>query len=729
MPRKLTISLLAALLAVTTAAGGAQNAESTEASGVQNWSDFIHYLRIALPDLAGKHGEHLLELVGDDHELLLRIVEKSPYADNYEADLERAMKMAGLEQTARKLAARVQQAKIHYIRDGQRILDDIRRLNEGDRARLNAMQRLQAAGQFASPMLLRVLISDKADDQAVQSRLVDAIGAIGRPMVYPLAVALADLEPVHQALVAKVLANIGYPRAAPYLKAVLESEGLDRQGRARIPRADDQLAEMFPTNVTATELFLTLGENLYEAATIGDPKQVPGFDEQTRKGIVWRFDRRTGLAHTPVPSAIFGDVLAMEAARTSLRLNPNLNQALSLWLMANVRRQNRLPAGQVDPSYPPGWHTPQFYLEMAGPLRQHDVLHRALDDDDVNLALDTIGALDATAGTDALLNREGAIQPLLDALAYPNRRVRFAAAFALTNARPGQRFDGSYQVVPILIEALRQSGQRHVLVVAGNQSGRNVLAGAIQQVGGFMATGGLSLKDPDLVAQVKAAEGIDLIVTDYSAAECLELLRQAEADYHLAHVPVLALVSRGDQIEILRLQIKRLIGADADLRAGALAVAMRTAIETTSGAPVSVQEANAYVKRAIGLLGQVALSHGQVYNVHEAEPALVKALQDARPFVAKGAGRVLALLDSPTAQQALAIAAVDGSRPEPVRISLLNSLAQSAKHYGQKLTPLLIDRVLNIVQTSRQDLAVAAARAAGALTLPASHLKQMLDVP
>ena len=728
---RITALLILPLVALSGMHVHAQSSRPIKIKGADSWSDFIHYIRIALPDRAKEHGKHLLDIVGEDDLRLLRIVEQGPYdTDQYVRTLNTAMRVATLEPVASKLAGKIRKAKIELIRDENRMQDDIRRLGRGGRVRANALQRLEEAGQFATPLLLKTLLGEASQDRELHAHVMSAMVTIGRPLVYPLSIALLHLEPVQQAQVAQVLTDIGYPRAAPYVAELLETQTLDPAARQNVQQVYDRLAAKvrLPFNVSAAELFLTLGENMYDAATSGDVTRVPGYDSKTDRGIVWSYDPQAGLVHTPVPPHVFGDILAMHASQNALRLNPNMNRGLSLWLMSNLRRDNRLVDGETDPSDKTA-RLPQFYVEMAGPLRQHDVLHRALADGDVALALDAIAALDVTAGTAALVNQEGAIQPLLQALSYPDRRVRFAAAFALTHARPQTEFPGSFRVVPVLTEAVRQADQHYALVLARGEDSLNRLLAAIEDIPGTQAIGGLSLEDPSLAKLIRSGPGIDLTVTDLRADECLQLLQKTESDYHLAGAPIVALVPESDQIQLSRWvsENSRLSWADPELSKSELAALIEDRLDATAGAALSQEQADEFAHRAINLLRQIALSRGDIFNVQEALPALMAALHDSRPPIVKQAGQVLAILGDGRAQQALAESGLDETRSTDVRVSLLNSLAQSAKHFGNQLTPDLVSRLLELVKVSRGKLANATARAHGALSLPTSHLKEMID--
>jgi len=729
VPRTVCMLLATVVLATATAHSASAQEEGSADEAVQRWSDFIHYVRIALPNRAAEHAERLLAIVGDDHQRLLNVVERGPYAD-YEKTLQRAMKIGDLTAVATRLADSIQKARIQFIREPDRIEGDIAKLGEGGRAQVLALERLKAAGQFAAPQLLKILQSEDPEQRRLHPHVLRAMVIIGRPLVYPLAVALGQLEPVQLGQVAQVLTDIGYPRAAPFVKDVLESATLDNDTRQKVELAYQRLARQaqIPRNVTAAELQLTLGENLYAVATNRQPQTIPGYDPKTEKGIVWIYDGQAGLLHTPVPPAIFGDVLAMRAAKRALTLAPDMSRALSLWLMANLRRENRLEQDQADPSYPSDMRPPQFYIEMAGPPRQHDVLHRALEDDDVDLALDAIAALDATAGTNALVNHDGVVQPLLRALSYPDRRVRFEAAFALTNARPAEAFAGSYLVVPILTEAVGQTGKRTALILATDEVSRNELVAQVLQLEGYRAIGGTSLEDPTLGQQIAAGAGVDVIITNKTALGSMNLVQRTAGDYRLAASPVLALVSEGTQFEMRQLttQRSRLFWNDANPSPQALEAAIEKAIGQTRGEAISTEDADRFAARAISLLDEIALSHGRVYNVAEAEAALISALSDPREPIVTQVGQVLSRLDSNLAQQALAESALDETRPTLVRVSLLNSLAQSAKHFANRLTVNQSERLLELVRDSSEELAIASARAHGALALPSSHLKKML---
>lgn len=695
------------------------NAQSTGTLGL--WEDFNHYVLIARPDLADDLAKQLLKVNSDQ---LIDAVEQSTYTD-FEKTLFRAQKIQGLKDVASQLEDKLQKALIKRSRDPKRIKADIERLGEGTRAQINAVERLRSAGQFAAPQLLATLRDESMS--RLHPHVMAAMVGIGRPMVYPLSVALADLEPIQQGQVARILSEIGYPRSLPYVKQVIENEKTDAATREMCQAAYAHLAAQagITEGVNAAELFMTLAQNHYDAAVRREV--LPGYVPSDESGIIWTFDRRAGLLPIPVPGPVFGYILAMRASQQALTLNEHLSPALSLWLMANLSRENFMPAKGVDKSYPKNWHPADYYLKVAGPLRQHDVLYRALQDRDYVLALDAIGALRLTAGTDALVNRQGTVQPLISALSYPDRRVRFNAALTMANARPDQPYNGSYRVVPVLCEAVRQSETRFAVVLSPDLDRANELAGILRDDLKFEVAAGQTIED--VTDAISAGPGVDLIVTSANSTGTMDLHRARANNYKLVAAPMIALADNNAELAQMNAIFENNLTVYpilATQTAEALKPAINTAISQFAGQPIGKEEAQTFAMDALNMLWEITIGTGHVYNAADAQPTLIDALADDRESVVMKSAEILALFNTLNAQQAICNSALDTKRSEQVQISLINSLALSATHHGNLLTDTQIDKILKIVNTAKGDKAQAAARAHGALTLPASHVVEMI---
>lgn len=715
--RRLWLNLLLSVMFLVTLAPLSATAQQSQKEPADLWADFNHYVLIARPDLAASAGQALLNTKGD---VLLDVVEASEYTD-YDKTLLRAAKMERVSSIAKQLERAIQEARIERSRDTERIQRDIEQLAQGQRPFRNAVERLSAAGQYSVPQLLATLEDPK--QERLHPYVVSALTLIGRPAVYPLAEALPAIEnAVVVSQVALVLGQIGYPQALPYLKEVLEAPSTDPDAARVAQKAFDQIRENagISGQMTAAELYLALATTQYRATTKGEV--LPGYDADQGKGIVWSYSTLVGLTAIPVPGEIYGDVLAMRASKRALELNPNLDLALSQYLMANLRRDNRLPASEQDPSYGGEMRAPQFYAMLAGPSRQQDVLAQALTDHDADLALDAIAALADTAGTAALVSQGDARQPLLQALSYPDRRVRFRAAEALANALPDEPFAGSFKVVPVLAAAVRQSGTRYALVIAEDQEQLNetlALAGDL----GYEAFGGLSLGDA--ATEITTRPGVDLIIVRANASTIDQVYRETVNSPYLGATPVLAVITPGQQ-----LPLRNLLGQEARVKPAvvsddpeALRSAAEQAVQAYAGDEISDQEAEDMALTALQVLRDVTLA-SNVYRIKDALPALRQALSDSRPLVVEDSGRVLAMIDDATAQKALADAALAESGD--LQIALLDSLAQSATAFGNKLDKSQTDELLQLVQQSSGDTALAAARAHGALALPTANAVQMI---
>jgi hypothetical protein len=689
------------------------------------WEDFNHYVLIAKPDLALATGQTLLKLA--DNQTLLATVESSD-REAWVNVLARAAKMgeadeqyASLVNVANDLDKRIQAARVELSRNPERIQADIALLAQGQRAYRNATQRLAAAGQYAAPQLLAALLD--TDQSRLHPYILSAMVTIGQPLVSPLSAALPQLDPVSMSQVAQVLAEIGYPQALPAMKEVLESPTADADARLAVQAAYSSLLSSTrqASDLSAAEWNLGLGQTQYTTAT-NNGDDLAGYDASIESGLVWVYGPKIGLVPVVVPGEIFGDVLAMRSAKRALELNDGLDAALSLYLMANLRRENRLPSGTVDPSYPSELQPAGFYAMLSGPDRLHDVLAQATSDGDAELALDAIKALAATAGTDALVNRGSAQQPLMTALSYPDRRVRFRAAEALASVRPTEDFPGAHRVIAVLAEAVRQSDARYALVLADDQDTVNGLLAILHELG-FEAFGGLSMADVSV--ELNLVPGVDLIVAAVDSEMIVRIYHDTANDYKTGTVPILALQTLEQQIRLGNAlgETTRVSRAVISDDTQALSGAVEAAVGTFRGDNIDAEQSMQFALTALRLLREVAVC-SPIFNIAEAQPALIQALSDERDEIKVASAAALALIDSPDTQNALAEAAL--SLEGDLQLSMLASLADSATYFGSHLDAGQTDRLLELVNTGSGDLAIAASRAHGALSLPTANAVKLL---
>lgn len=671
----------------------------------KNWQMFAHFVNVARPEQAKPFGEKLLAL---DNAAFLAAIEANrvyPVSEVNKLGISDSLK-----ETWQAIEDKHQAALIERSRDPEQIRADIQALageQGGTRQEYNAIQRLKATGQFAAPYFLEVL--QDPSQRKLHPRTINAMIEVGKELTYPLSVALPSLDPVTQEYVARVLGDIGYPEALPYLKLVTTSD-VGSSVKAACLAAFSQIADSSGVDATGTaqELFVKIGQAKYGIGTLNG--ELLGMDLANETGIVWNYRSDGGLIPVAVAQRVYADSLAMQNATSALALDPEMTEAVTLHLASNLRRENRM-AGEADPGYQlPNPAT--FYLLISGAPQQKAVLERGLNDNDPALALDGIEAMAKTVGNNVLLGSGDNRAPVLDALFFSDRRVRYTAAITLASAAPAEAYSGSTSVVPVLGQAVRQSDELNAMIVAAN--GADALTTALENID-FKAVGDINL-DRAATKASASMPGVDLIVYTGDFAGFEAMYASAKADGTLTISPILALVDTGvaSAIKVNYPGVQTAAPlAEGDEELDRLEKLANATITTYGGEPITEEEAEAYAVSALSLLDTIA-GHESIYSAADVEPILIEALDDDRSAVATGAAGVLAQIESNAAQQGLAAAGL--SRVGDVQIAMLNALAESAKSYGNKLDREATDALIALVKSSNGETALSAARALGALT-------------
>ncbi len=99
------------------------------------------------------------------------------------------------------------------------------------------------------------------------------------------------------------------------------------------------------------------------------------------------------------------------------------------------------------------------YATIAGPEYLHQALARAIKDNNADVALGAVEALTTTAGEKSLFYAFEQTQPLLQALSFNDKAVRYSAAIAIALAGPQEAFAESKLVAENLAQALEQKDE------------------------------------------------------------------------------------------------------------------------------------------------------------------------------------------------------------------------------------------------------------------------------
>ncbi len=298
---------------------------------------------------------------------------------------------------------------------------------------------------------------------------------------------------------------------------------------------------------------------------------------------------------------------------------------------------------------------------------------------------------------------------------YPDRRVRFEAAMAIAAALPQRAFGGQDNVVPILAEVLMQTGKPGVLVLASSQDELNQRLEMIGKSGKYLVKGGISADTT--VASATGLPGVDVIIANEKNADQIDrLLSQTRGNARLERAALLVIVASkvASPYASIAINDPLVTVTEAKDEAG-FEAAIEEARKRSGGLPMDEKKATEYALRSAALLERLAISRGQVLDLSLAQNALLAAVDDTRPEVVKAAGQVLALMSLKACQQKLAINGTDEKTADDVKVSLLKSLAVSARFFGNQLDASQLDPLTKLVEAgATKEVREAAAEAHGA---------------
>ena len=436
--------IVAAILAVgllLVSAGFGQTLE-------ENWNDFLHYTKIGRLDLARGYAQVILDSNPDPVELLalskenprgyailLRVIDTAPDAE--------------LVELSSKLLDIIKQGIFIRRSDPKIIVEEIKRLSsKTPRGRLTAVKRLQDAGEYAIPYMLDA-VADLSREEEFE-KIVEALPQIGRDAIRPLVTALQTENVAVKGEIIKALGGIGYPQSLAYLKYIIEKD--DSAVLRDLAGQSIRLIDPAALKVPAAQLFYRLAESYYYHAESLVPAEDADFAN------VWFWDSAAQrLERKEVDKSYFNELMSMRVCEWALKADSGFGQAIGLWVAAYFKAESvnvRMPD-----YFGPGHADAMTYATTAGPEYLHQALARAVKDKNAFVALGVVEALATTAGEKSLLYRLGIAQPLVQALSFNDKAVRYSAAIAIAAAGPKEMFAESKLVVENLAQALAETAE------------------------------------------------------------------------------------------------------------------------------------------------------------------------------------------------------------------------------------------------------------------------------
>lgn len=621
--------------------------------------------------------------------------------------------------------------------DSYEIASNVTKLGGPPRVAFNAASRLKESGEYAIPHLIQFL--QNPEKRALHPAIIQLLPQIGRAALNPLCIALGMEDNVTRQILINAAAQIGYRQALPYLSKVADDPKASADVRAAAKQA---MATLGDSSSDRSKLFYELGDDYYN-----DIESLRA-DARRDTANVW-YLREGELRLIAVPRAIFKDVMAMRACEEALIAAPDNTAATALWLAADFRREARLgmnvesemadALAAKDGTRPEGYPRSIYFARAAGPKYNHLVLARAFKDRDAGVALGAIAALSETAGAPSLVGAEDLKQPLVQTLAFPSKQVRIKAALALGRALPKTSFQGSENVVPVLAEALAQSGRPSALVVDPDASSGNTFAAILRGLG-FDAAVGPDLntaRDNGQKANLTSFDVI-LLASDLARPDAAAAVSDLRKDLPTAATPILIVTKEGQMnkailasragagVEILPAEVTQL--GDPEKINQQVSSRIGRAAQALGMSPLSAEMSMGLALQAADVLRMIGQSNLKVFDFSRAVPALISALASPSEALRIRCAQVAALAASADAQAAIGEAAMNEKYSPAERVSKFASLAESARRNGNLLgSSDLVARLIDFVKNEKDlVLRTAASQALGALDLPSNQASEII---
>ncbi|HAL45019.1 MAG: hypothetical protein A2Y12_17525 [Planctomycetes bacterium GWF2_42_9] len=412
-----------------------------------NWNDFLHYTVLGRYDLAGGYAQKIIDSNPDPLQLL-KLSENNP--KGYAILVKVHANNPELAPLAAKILDIIEQGRYQRRTAADIITEEIERLSSTVRGKYTAIERLRNSGEYAIPYMLSAMADESRKEEF--PNIASALSEIGRPAVRPLVASLEMENTAIKAEVIRALGKIGYAEALGYLKFIVEndkSEQLKDLAAASIKQIDSS-----STDKKAAEMFFQTADNYYYKAD----SLMPVTEGNTAN--VWFWSKESsGLIREAVSKKYFTELMSMRTCEWALRADKDFGQAISLWLACFFR----VDAAKIGyPQYFGQGHADAMtYATTSGPEYLHEALERAIKDNDTVVAFGAVEALARNAGEKSLMYRYKTSQPLIQALSYNDKAVKYTAAIAIALAEPSEKFPESEYVVRNLAAAISDTADEN----------------------------------------------------------------------------------------------------------------------------------------------------------------------------------------------------------------------------------------------------------------------------
>jgi len=592
------------------------------------------------------------------------------------------------------------------LNDPERIRFFVGQLNKRPEERAYAISQLRASGPRSIPPMIEIL-RDPAQ-QSYHGPIFSALLKMDRDIAPPLLAALDTKNNFVRSVIVDVFGDRADPRIVPDLYYLMAAKNASatlqekaREWLTRFLKKDPRdLGDPRAALVAAAERYYQHDDDL-----------------AGQKLMVWTWNEQTGLTGRPATATEVEESNGIAYARKALDLDPQY-----------VPAQIELLSIVLDKAYErfgPTANLPRVAPELASllaaspPRLLEQVLAKALKDRRSLTALGAARGLALHSDPELLRMTDKGSPPLLQALLYPDRRVRFAAAeTALAVNRIGTDYPGNSRVVEVLRHAITGTGPSRALVGLGDKAEANRIAGLLRPLG-FEAQ--VMPFGADLLAEAARTGNVGLVVVDNDLPNpgFNHFLSQYKRNPYTAGVPLLLIADRDfgrhAQDELAMLANVRII-PKLPQSMELLRAEVNALLAERTTPPFTDSERVQQAKEAVDYFARMATGELKGYDIRPAEGALIRALND--DILAPSAAVALSHLPSREVQEALAMAVLSEEKAAPIRVAIAPSLRAHIQRFGKMLTPPRVQALIALAANTKDpalkrqaDLTVASVRA------------------
>lgn len=311
------------------------------------------------------------------------------------------------------------------------------------------------------------------------------------------------------------------------------------------------------------------------------------------------------------------------------------------------------------------------------------------------------GALEVLAqvgNRNQLQGPASARSPLVQALDYPDARIRMLATTTILQLDPVTDFSGSYQVVRELKRALSDTGISRAVVADRSADRARAMTARLAETG-FEAVAVRSGREAFQVAAERGDVTLIMIEMNISQWALTQTLSNLRADSRTRRIPIIVFgdPDRADIINRLLRQYPLATFIEYATTGDFFRSQVEPFLKATAAAMPSAEERNQQTIAAVYWLSQIATSKSaSIFDISSAQAALSEALNDD----GLAANALVAMSSIPTgaAQTRLADLVANPNTPEELRIRGAQQLAFHMQRFGLKLPS---DRIKIMKQTAQ----------------------------